>query len=286
VSYIVFPALIWAALRFGQRGATLAIVIVAGFAIFGVTHYNGPFAVHSISRSVLSTQLYIAVAALSTLSLAAVVSEREALADRLWASRARLVAAADIERRRLERDLHDGAQQRLVAIAARLNLSADTARRAPARAPELFADARDQLQAAIEELRMLAHGIRPPALAHSGLAGAVRNVALTAGLPVDVRETGGRGRPDESVETTAYFVVLESIANAEKHAVASHVRVRIAHARAKLLVEIEDDGLGGAVEREGRGLEGLRDRVEGLGGAFELESVAGRGTRVTAMLPV
>jgi signal transduction histidine kinase len=285
LSYIVFPSLIWAALRFGQRGSTLAILIVAAFAIWGVTHYSGPFAFHSISRSVLSTQLYIAVAALSTLSLAAVVSEREGLEDRLRASRARLVAAADIERRRLERDLHDGAQQQLVALAARLNLSADAARGDPTRAPELFTGAHDALQAAIAELRVLAHGIRPPTLERSGLAGAVRSVALSASVPVDIAETGHGARLAESVENTAYFVILEALANAEKHAVASRVLVQIAYAPAQLQVEIEDDGLGGAVERDGRGLEGLRDRVEGIGGTFRFESAAGRGTRVSATLP-
>lgn len=285
LSYIVFPALMWAALRFGHRGSTLAIVIVSGFAIWGVTHYSGPFVFHSISRSVLSTQLYIAVAALSTLSLAAVVSEREALADRLRASRARLVASADIERHRLERDLHDGAQQRLVALSARLSLSAETARHVPARAPELFEAAHAALQAAIEEVRVLAHGMRPPELERSGLAGAVRSIALTSSVPVDVVEIGGADRFGDGVGNTAYFVVLEAIANAEKHAVASRVVVRIAHAPAALLVQIDDDGLGGAHEREGRGLEGLRDRVEGIGGEFELVSVPGRGTRVSAKLP-
>jgi signal transduction histidine kinase len=194
------------------------------------------------------------------------------------------VASADIERRRLERDLHDGAQQRLVALAARLNLSAETARDVPARAPQLFEDAREALLAAIEELRVLAHGIRPPVLERSGLAGAVRSVALTSSLPVDVIEDRG-GRLAEGVENTAYYVVLEAIANAEKHAVASRVVVRIVHAPAELRVEVVDDGLGTAVERAGRGLEGLRDRVEGIGGTFELESVPERGTRITATVP-
>jgi integral membrane sensor domain MASE1 len=120
LSYIVFPALIWAALRFGPRGATLAILVVLGFAIWGTTHFNGPFAFHWISRGVLATQLYIAVAALSTLTLTAVVCERRALDAGLRASRLRLIAAGQIGQRRLERDLHDGAQQRLIALAVHL----------------------------------------------------------------------------------------------------------------------------------------------------------------------
>src|SRR5947209_3238129 len=131
LTYLVFPALIWAALRFGRRGATLAIVIVAGFAIWETTHYVGPFVFHSIPHSVLETQLFIAVAALTTLSLAAMVSEREQVAGRLASSRVRLVEATHAERRRLEHNLHDGAQQRLTALVVHLGLAADRARRVP-----------------------------------------------------------------------------------------------------------------------------------------------------------
>ena len=116
VAYLVFPTLIWAALRFGERGATLAITIAVGCAVWNTTHNEGPFAVRSITHSVLATQLYLAVAALSTLFLVAVVTEREAFARRLATSRSRLVEATETERRRLGRNLHDGAQQRLTAL--------------------------------------------------------------------------------------------------------------------------------------------------------------------------
>jgi signal transduction histidine kinase len=284
LSYIVFPALIWAGLRFGQRGATLAIAIVAGFAVWGTTHYAGPFVYHSITRAVLNTQLYIAVAALSTLCLAAVVSERKALSARLRASRTRLVAAADIERRRLERDLHDGAQQRLLALAAHLKLSSAQARESPDRSSELFESAYGELMVAIEELRALAHGIRPPVLERSGLAGAMHDVALTSSVPIDLMGVPAV-RLEEGTETTAYFVALEAIANAQKHSGAARIQVSLGLRDGMLDVEVRDDGVGGAVERAGRGLEGLRDRVEGVGGRFEVESELDHGTRVLAAIP-
>src|SRR3954470_17967140 len=149
LTYLVFPALIWAALRFGQRGATLAIVVTVGFTVWNTTHYVGPFVFHSISHTVLSTQLYIAVSALSTLCLAAVASEREELARRLGASRARLVEATDTERRRLEHNLHDGAQQRLTALAVHLGLASERTREAPEQAAAAFEDAEAELSLAI-----------------------------------------------------------------------------------------------------------------------------------------
>src|SRR5262249_29126243 len=117
LTYLVFPALIWAALRFGQRGSTMAVAVAVSFAVWNTVHYAGPFHFHSITHSILSVQLYIAVAALSTLCLAAVVSERRTYAAGLERSRTRIVEAADEERRRLERNLHDGAQHRLTALA-------------------------------------------------------------------------------------------------------------------------------------------------------------------------
>ena len=126
-AYLCFCALIWAALRFGTRGATLAIVIVVGFTVWNTMHYSGPFASHSPSVDVLGTQLFIAVAAISTLCLAAVVSERERIAEQLGVSRARVIETADNERRRIERNLHDGAQQRLLALAVRFELAGQQA---------------------------------------------------------------------------------------------------------------------------------------------------------------
>ncbi len=283
LTYIVFPALIWAALRFGQRGATLSILIVSGFAVWATTHYYGPFVFHSIPRSVLSTQLFIAAASISTLTLAAVVSEREFLSRRLGASRARLIGAADSERRRLERDLHDGAQQRLVALAAHLGLGAIEAEKEPERAGALFESAQAELQVAIDELRTLAHGLHPSLLSRLGLAGAIHAVADSSSIPVNLVNPP-QVRLDQRVETTAYFVAVEAIANAQKHSQASAIRVRF-DLGSLLRVEIADDGIGGAIERPGLGLEGMKDRVEGVGGTLEIDSPPGGGTRIAAVVP-
>ncbi len=284
LSYIVFPALIWAALRFGQRGTTLAITIVSGFAIWGTTHYGGPFVFHSITRSVLSTQLYIAVAALSSLTLAAVVSERESLARRLRRSRARLVTAADTERRRLERNLHDGAQQRLVALATHLTLATNALRTDPPRAQAVLESAKAELEQAIDGLRSIAQGIHPPLLSRFGLESAINFAVSSSAIPVEV--VGAPAvRLDDRAETTAYYVAMEAIANASKYAAASSVQVRLALNAHTLAIEVLDDGVGGAVEQEGRGLEGLRDRVEAIGGRFEIDSYPGRGTTIAAVIP-
>jgi signal transduction histidine kinase len=281
-AYLVFPGLIWAALRFGRRGATLAVAVAAGFVVYGTTHYVGPFHYDSITRSLLSAQLFIAVSALTTLCLAVVASEREQFARRLAASRARLVDAADGERRRIERNLHDGAQQRLVAVAVRLRTAQELD---PARAGAAIARAEAELQEAIEELRRLAHGIHPPVLTELGLAGAVREVAGRATMPVVLGELPAM-RFDDTTEATAYYVVSEAIANAQKHSGADAIRVRVALGPSVLHVEVADDGAGGAIETPGSGLEGLRDRVEAVGGTFALDSPAGRGTRIHAVIPI
>lgn len=282
-SYLVFPALIWAAWRFGPPGATIAITITASFAIWGATDHDGPFVFGSIGRSVLDTQIFIVVAALSTLSLAAVVSERDELAERLRASRARLVGAGDTARRRLERNLHDGAQQRLVALAAHLGLAAQMARQVPANAGGLFESAQSELVLAIDELRELAHGIHPSVLVDFGLIRALETVCVTSSLPIDVELPAAR--LDAAAESTAYYFALEAIANAQKHAGASSARVHAALKPGILEIEVIDNGVGGAAEHRGRGLQGLRDRVEAIGGRFELESSSGGGTRVAAAIP-
>src|SRR5436190_18097449 len=146
LTYLVFPALIWAGLRFGRRGATLALALTVLVAVWNTIHYVGPFHVHSVSRSVLSAQLFIAVAALTTLSLAAVVSEREQFSARLGASRLRLVAAADNARLRLEQDLHDGAQLRLTWLAVQLREAAELSRRHPERAAAALGEADRELE--------------------------------------------------------------------------------------------------------------------------------------------
>src|SRR4051812_3447480 len=250
LAYLAFPALGWAGLRFGHRGATLAIAVAVGFAVWNTTHYHGPLVVDSVTLSVLTAQLYIAVAALSTLSLAAVVFERRRFAERLNASRTRLVQASNTERRRLEHNLHDGAQQRLTALAIRLGLAADRARDAhDAEAPTLEA-AGTEVTLAIDELRELARGIHPAVLTDRGLASAMRAVAARSTVPVAFVQLPST-RSDDSVEATAYYVFAEALTNAQKHALASSVRVRVIATTRTLRLEIVDDGIGGASERAG-----------------------------------
>src|SRR5205823_5317169 len=214
LTYVVFPLLIWTAFRLGPRGATLAVLIAAGFAVWATTHYTGPFQTHSLSRGVLETQLFIAVASVSTQCLAAVVCERERFARRLWASRTRLVEAADTERRRLERNLHDGAQQRLSALMVRLNLAAHETGPPPQKVLEA---ATAELAATIDELRGLAHGDHPAVLTERGLATAIDDLAQRSSVPTQVIAVPARRLP-RSAETTAYYVIAEAVANAQKHA--------------------------------------------------------------------
>jgi signal transduction histidine kinase len=284
LTYLVFPMLAWAALRFGPRGATLAILVAVGFAVWNTARYHGPFVVDSITLSVLSAQLYIAVAAVATLCLAALASERRRFAEGLDASRARLVEASDIERRRLEHNLHDGAQQRLIAVVIRLELAADRARTANESSAPAFDAARREVELAIDELRELARGIHPAALTDFGFASAVQGLAQRSPVPITL-EALPRTRFDDAAEATAYYLVAEALTNAQKHAHASSVRIRVTATTRALRLEIVDDGAGGATERPGGGLTGLRDRVEALGGRLTVDSPSGHGTRITAAIP-
>jgi signal transduction histidine kinase len=275
---IVFPVLIWAALRFGVRGATLAVAAISLTAVINVTHYHGPFVYGSVDRTVLATQLFIAIAAITTMFLRAVVSEREELAERVAESRARLVDASDRERRRLERDLHDGAQQRLVALSILLHRVRSQ--------PELLDAAEAETQVAIQELRELAAGLHPSVLTDFGLRHALRGFALRADVAVTVHDDLPDGRFDPRVEAAAYYVAAEAVTNALKHAGATHITLTADCHGGKLRLRIADDGIGGAVERSQGGLEGLRDRVEAVGGTFHVVQLVPTGTAVSALLPL
>jgi signal transduction histidine kinase len=285
LTYLLFPLLVWAALRFGQRGATLSVAMVSALTVWNTTHYLGPFVYDSITRSVLTTQLFIAIAALSTLMLQAVVAEREDLVEQVEISRARLVETSDRERRRLERNLHDGAQQRLVALAARLHGASEQVQVAPDQISELLVAAEDEVLTATDELRELASGIHPAVLTDLGLGPAIRAIVSRATVPIVVRDVPF-GRLDPTVEATAYYVVSEAVANAQKYARAAAVSISAAVSGDTLRVEVADDGVGGAAERTGAGLQSLRDRVEAIGGTFRVVSPTGRGTSITAALPV
>jgi signal transduction histidine kinase len=214
-----------------------------------------------------------------------VVCERRKFADSLSASRARLVEAADTERRRLEHNLHDGAQQRLTALSLRLQMATDHARDAPDRASVVLEAAEAEVLLAIDELRDLAQGIQPAVLTERGLAYAIESIAARSTVPIEVSGLPPT-RFDESAEATAYYVVAEAITNAQRYARASSISVRAAVTRRSLHLEIGDDGIGDAAESKGSGLQGLRDRVEAVGGTFEVDSPPGRGTRVAAAIPI
>jgi signal transduction histidine kinase len=461
VPYIVFPVLLWAALRFGPRGAATAILVVCSIAVWNTAQNDGPFVRESLTDSLLATQLFIATAALTSLLLAAVTAERtraaqalaateeaqRALADeqaalrrvatfvaaeaaprrvfervteevgrllglpgvsvmqfdgtqsarvvggwsedgrlcfpvgatleldgdtvvgkvlrsgqpqrvdryeeasgtvaetvrsfgyraavaapvgvggRLWgvltaatasdhplpadleqrlcdfadlvaqalanadareklaASRTRVVEVADAERRRLERNLHDGAQQRLVSVALQLNMVAARLESDPHTARELLASAQEDLSRGLAELRELARGIHPIILTERGLGAALDALLTRAAIPVEIAEL-----PDErltpAVEAAAYYVVAEAIANVGKYANASHATVRVERSNGGATVVVSDDGIGGADPARGSGLHGLAARVEALDGHLDIRSPRGEGTWIKAEIPL
>ena len=461
VPYIVFPVLLWAALRFGPRGAATAILVVCSITVWNTAHEDGPFVRESITDSLLATQLFIATSALTSLLLAAVTAERartaralaaaeaaqRELADeqaalrrvatlvaedaepsrvfgqvteevgrllalpvasvvqydgahtatvvgawsadgpphfpvgttldleggtvvakvlrsgdaqrldtyddtggtvgksmrglgyrasvaapvtvggRLWgalagatrseaplpdyveqrlcdfaelvaqalanadayeklaASRARLVEVGDAERQRLERNLHDGAQQRLVALSLKLGMLNARLQDAPPAARELLATARDDLALGLDELRELARGIHPVVLTERGLGPALDALLSRAPVQVDIEAL-----PDErlspQVEAAAYYIVSEAITNVTKYADASSATVAIRQRDGTVTVTVADDGAGGADPSHGSGLRGLTARVEALNGRLTVESPPGAGTRIEAEIPL
>jgi signal transduction histidine kinase len=285
LEYLAFPGLIWAGLRFGQRGATLALTVVTGLAIWHATDSSGPFHFHSITNSSLSTQLFIAVATVSTLCVAAIVSERERFAMRLEDSHMELLQTADTERRKLERDLHDGAQQRLVALLIGLRLAQQRADYTSEGTAAMLADTETELQTALDELRELSRGLHPAVLIDLGLATAIRSVAARASQRIHLLELPAVP-VDDAVEKAAYYVFLEAITNTQKYALDAEVDVRVHTTQHTLTIEVSDDGPGGASEAAEGGLAGLRERVELAGGTFRLQSIRRVGTTVTAVLPI
>jgi PAS domain S-box-containing protein len=204
--------------------------------------------------------------------------------DELAASRMRIVEASDAERRRLERNLHDGAQQRLVATSLAVRLAARRVTGDPA-VRAMLDGAGDELARALEELRELARGLHPAVLTDHGLRAAIEAVADRAPVPVAVDVPLDERLP-ETVEAAAYFVVCEALTNVAKYAHASEARVRVGHDNGAAQVEVVDDGVGGADASGGSGLRGLADRVEALGGRLMVTSPVGEGTTVRAQLPV
>jgi signal transduction histidine kinase len=453
VPYIVFPILILAALRFGAVGAATSVAIVSALTIWNTAHGSGPFVRASITHSLLATQLFVAVAALTSLVLAAVTAERSAseraqqaltaeqaalrriatlvageaaskrvfeqvtaeaaravgapaaslgrfdedgtvtvvggwsesgtlafpigsrlpieqtgvlavvrdtcepqrideyertagdiveqlvslgyrsaaaapvkVGGRVWGalvapgrresplspgserrladfaelvaqalanadayrklatSRARIVEAADTERRRLERNLHDGAQQRLVALALHLRIVKAKLRNDPEAAEALLTVADDELGQALDELRELARGIHPAVLTDRGLAVALHGLAERAPIPVELTQLPN-GRLPDPVEAAVYYLVAEAITNVAKYAHATRAAVAVERSDGIATVVVSDDGVGGADPGRGSGLIGLSDRVEALGGRLRVDSPPGGGTRLAAEIP-
>jgi PAS domain S-box-containing protein len=212
------------------------------------------------------------------------ITERRQAEEELRASRARLVGSADAERQRLERNLHDGAQQHLVALLLKLRLAASALEKDSPRAQQLLNESHDDLQAALDELRELARGIHPALLTDRGLGAAL--VALAHRLPLEVSIAATPGRLPESVEVAAYYVVAEGLTNVVKYAGVDEATVTVTAEPTLAVVEVVDEGAGGAGTNAGTGLRGLADRVEALGGRLEVDSPPGQGTRLRAEIPI
>jgi PAS domain S-box-containing protein len=205
--------------------------------------------------------------------------------EELRASRVRIVQAADAARRKIERDLHDGAQQRLVSLALEVRLARSQVEKDPTKAAPFLERFGDELMEASAELRELARGIHPAVLTERGLAPAIASLAARAPVPVEVLDVPGDRLPS-AVETTAYFTVAEALTNVAKYAEANEATVRVACEDSDLVVEVRDDGIGGADPGGGSGLSGLADRVEAVDGSLSVESPPGAGTLVRAVLPL
>jgi PAS domain S-box-containing protein len=260
--------------KLGVRAAVASPIVVDGRlwgAIAAGTSRAEPMPADAESRIADFTEL-----------VAAAISNVQARSD-LAASRARIIAAADQERRRVVRDLHDGAQQRLVHTVVTLTLAQQALEASDEQAAPLVGEALEHARQGNRELRELAHGILPAVLTRGGLRAGVRSRVERLDLPIDVDVPAERF--PAAVEASAYFIVAEALTNVVKHAHAEHAEVRASVEDGTLRVEIRDDGIGGA-DPDGQGLVGIGDRVTALGGRLKIESPAGGGTLVAATLPL
>ena len=267
--------------QLAERLREFGISSVVGAPIYVAGHLWGAIMVSSEVPHAFPTGTEARVSSFAELVTAALanVDARE----RLAASRARIVEAADDARRRIEGDLHDGAQQRLVSLALILGRLESRLEPNPAATREL-AVARGELDAALEELRELARGIHPSILTDRGLEAALAAVAGRSTVPVEL-DVDSCGNLPLSVQTTAYFVVLEALTNASKHADSDRIQVRVASGEGDTMVEVRDNGTGGVDPARGSGLTGLADRLSALGGTLEIESPVSVGTTIRARIP-
>ena len=247
---------------------------------------GGMLLLHHPSARDEDSKLFDAAIAAATVTLdnARLTAEVRIQLAEVTASRERLVHAADDERRRVERDLHDGAQQQLIGVGMALQ-SARLAVPEHSDAAKLLDEANDQLRDSITELRALARGLRPALLAERGLKVALDELRRRVKVPVSL-SVELSGRLDAAVETAAYFVAAEALQNVTRHAPAASVEIQLRHDEGQLLVSVRDDGPGGADQRVGSGLRGLADRVAAVGGSLTVASAAGEGTTVSARMPV
>jgi signal transduction histidine kinase len=272
-----------------RAGVLPAIVTVfAGFLLAGY-FFIAPYDSLSVNLRINDVPLiaYLIVGTVLALlvdNLAAVAAEQRALREDLALSRTRIVTAADDTRRRIERDLHDGAQQRLVALSLGLRSAQMSI---PGELDELSAELStiaEGLSGVMEDLREMARGIHPSILAEGGIAPALRTLARRSPVPVAL-ELETDGRLAAPIEVAAYYVVSESLTNIAKHSGASQAQVSARADQDGLTILISDDGVGGADPTRGSGITGLTDRVEALGGRLVVKSVPGAGTRIEALLP-
>jgi PAS domain S-box-containing protein len=259
--------------RTGYRSTAAAPIIVAG-TLWG--------AVAIASEDPLPPEAENRLGAFCELVSLAVASA-QARAD-LMASRARLVKAGDEQRRKLERNLHDGAQQRFVSVSIKLRLARRRLASDPGAAADLLGEASRELDTGLEELRELARGLHPAILGDRGLRAALESLAARVAIPVTI--DAPEERLPEHIEATAYYIVSEAMTNVAKHAKADRAEISVRRDRGVLRCEISDDGLGGADPSSGTGILGLTDRAEAAGGTLSVVSPPGRGTVVTAVLPL
>jgi signal transduction histidine kinase len=261
--------------RLGIRSGVAAPIVVDGrlWGGIGVLGRRGHFPADAEQRMAGFTEL-----------VGTAIANADSRAQ-LAASRARIVAAADDTRRRIERDLHDGTQQRLVALSLTLRLAESTVPEDLSQLQARIGEVADELTGAIEELREISRGIHPAILSEGGLGPALRTLARRAAIPVEL-EIRTRTRPADRIEVAAYYVVSEALTNTTKHARASHAHVTVEQRNGLLHLSIRDDGVGGADPGGGSGLIGLRDRVQALGGSIDVNSRPGDGTAIVVDLPL